>query len=153
IPLDVHLRSVPENAGRAAIVDFGQAVKDLAASGIFPGELLPKNFGVTRHSRVVCYDYDELGLLTDFNFRSLPTPRLDEDEYSDEAWFGVGPRDVFPEEFKRFLALPQALRETFERSHGDLYGLRFWQEMQAQVRSEVILDIFPYELSRRLRAG
>ena len=151
-PLDVHLRNASEEAAAAAVGDFGQAVKDLAASGIFPGELLPKNFGVTRHSRVVCYDYDELGLLTGFNFRHLPPARLDEDEYGDEAWFGAGPRDVFPEEFRRFLGLPQALREVLERSHGELYGVDFWLEMQDQVRAGVILDIFPYEQSRRLRA-
>jgi isocitrate dehydrogenase kinase/phosphatase len=150
-PLDVHLREAVPEVARAAVADFGQAVKDLAASGIFPGELLPKNFGVTRHSRVVCYDYDELGLLVDFNFRSLPAPQLDEDEYGDEAWFGAGPRDVFPEEFQRFLALPLALRETLDRRHGELYGVRFWQDMQAQVGSGEVLDIFPYEQSRRLR--
>jgi isocitrate dehydrogenase kinase/phosphatase len=150
-PLDVHLREVSDRHARTAVADFGQAIKDMAASGIFPGELLPKNFGVTRHSRVVCYDYDELGLLTDFNFRELPAAVLDEDEYGDEAWFGVGPRDVFPQEFKRFLMLSETLRETLDRAHGELYGVPFWQEMQSQVRSGEILDIFPYEASRRLR--
>jgi isocitrate dehydrogenase kinase/phosphatase len=150
-PLDVYLRGVSTALAEAAVADFGQAIKDLAASGIFPGELLPKNFGVTRHSRVVCYDYDELGLLTDFSFRELPAAALDEDEYGDEAWFGVGPRDVFPGEFRRFLTLPQALRRPLERTHGDLYGLPFWREMQARVRSGEILDIFPYQASRRLR--
>jgi isocitrate dehydrogenase kinase/phosphatase len=150
-PLDVHLRGVSTALAEAAVADFGQAIKDLAASGIFPGELLPKNFGVTRHSRVVCYDYDELGLLTGFSFRELPVAALDEDEYGDEAWFGVGPRDVFPQEFRRFLMLPQALRETLERVHGDLFSVPFWREMQARVRSGEILDIFPYQASRRLR--
>jgi isocitrate dehydrogenase kinase/phosphatase len=151
VPLDVHLRRAEPSLAQAAVADFGQAIKDLAASGIFPGELLPKNFGVTRHSRVVCYDYDELGLLTDFSFRELPAAPLDEDEYADEAWFGAGPRDVFPQEFRRFLALPQSLRETLERAHGDLYGVPFWRRMQAQVSGGEILDIFPYNGSRRLR--
>jgi isocitrate dehydrogenase kinase/phosphatase len=149
-PLDLHFREAPQADARAAVIDFGQAVKDLAASGIFPGELLPKNFGVTRHGRVVCYDYDELSLLTDFCFLPLPQARDDEDEYADEAWFGVGPRDVFPEEFARFLSLPVPLREVLARSHGDLYGVAFWTEMQERVRSGEIVDIFPYPPARHL---
>ncbi len=150
-PLDLHVRRASEEAAGAAVADFGQAVKDLAASGIFPGELLPKNFGVTRHGRVVCYDYDELGLVTDFCFRALPPARTDDDEYAEEAWFGVGPRDLFPEEFSRFLGLPPPLRELLERSHGELWQVGFWQEMQARVRRGEIMDIFPYQSSRRLR--
>jgi isocitrate dehydrogenase kinase/phosphatase len=149
-PLDLHVRQASGEAASAAVVDFGQAVKDLAASGIFPGELLPKNFGVTRHGRVVCYDYDELGLVTDFTFRSLPAASTDEDDLSDEAWFGVGPRDLFPEEFSRFLGLPPRLREVLERSHGDLCRVDFWQEVQARVRRQEIMDLFPYDPSRRL---
>ena len=152
-PLDLHIRQVDAEAAEASVVDFGQAVKDLAANGIFPGELLPKNFGVTRHGRVVCYDYDELGLVTDFTFRPMPLATTDEDEYADEAWFGVGPRDVFPAEFSRFLGLPQPLREALERSHGELYQVEFWQEMQARVASGEVIDIFPYHPSRRLRVG
>jgi isocitrate dehydrogenase kinase/phosphatase len=150
-PLDVYVREAPEDAARAVVADFGQAVTELAATGIFPGELLPKNFGVTRHGRVVCYDYDELSLLTDFCFRDMPAARVDDDEYADEAWFGVGPRDVFPEEFSRFLALPPSLRAVLEQSHGQLFECSFWQEMQARVSSGEIVDIFPYHASRRLQ--
>ena len=150
-PLDLYIRQVAADAAEAAVVDFGQAVKDLAANGIFPGELLPKNFGVTRHGRIVCYDYDELGLVTDFVFRPLPPSRTEEDDYADEAWFGVGPRDVFPEEFSRFLGLPTALRSVLERNHGELYEVEFWREMQAKVAGGEIMDIFPYHASRRLR--
>jgi isocitrate dehydrogenase kinase/phosphatase len=152
-PLDLHVRQASHEVASAAVVDFGQAVKDLAASGIFPGELLPKNFGVTRHGRVVCYDYDELGLVTDFSFRSLPEASTDDDDLSDEAWFGVGPRDLFPEEFSRFLGLPQPLREVLERSHGELCQVGFWQEVQARVRRHEIMDLFPYDASRRLTGG
>ena len=152
-PLDVHLRRSGRSEAARAVVDFGQAIKDLAANGIFPGELLPKNFGVTRHGRVVCYDYDELSFLTDFTFRSLPQPRIEEDEYEDGAWFGVGPRDLFPEEFSRFLGLSPALRRVLAEAHGDLYEVRFWKEMQARVDGGEIIDIFPYAPSRRLHAG
>jgi isocitrate dehydrogenase kinase/phosphatase len=151
-PLDLHVREASEQAADAAVADFGQAIKDLAKSGIFPGELLPKNFGVTRHGRVVCYDYDELGLVTDFSFRSLPAAVTDDDDLSDEAWFGVGPRDLFPEEFSRFLGLPARLREVLRRSHGELCEVDFWREVQARVRRQEIMDLFPYDASRRLRS-
>jgi isocitrate dehydrogenase kinase/phosphatase len=151
-PLDVYLAGADEAAAQAAVVDFGQAVKDLAANGIFPGELLPKNFGVTRHGRVVCYDYDELGLLTDFTFRSMPAAQSDDDEYGDEPWFGVGPRDVFPEEVRRFIGLEPALLSVLDRHHGELYEVEFWQRMQASVERGDIIDIFPYPPARRIAA-
>ncbi|MDQ6773525.1 MAG: bifunctional isocitrate dehydrogenase kinase/phosphatase [Candidatus Dormibacteraeota bacterium] len=151
-PLDVHLRAAPVAAAAAAVRDFGQTIKDLAASGIFPGELLPKNFGLTRHARVVCYDYDELSLLTDFVFRTLPPARDDEDELADEAWFGVGPWDVFPEEFGRFLGLTPELRAELESVHSDLYDAAYWQTMQARLRRGETIDIFPYPAARRLPA-
>jgi isocitrate dehydrogenase kinase/phosphatase len=150
-PLDLYLREVSDEAARAAVDDFGQAIKDLAANGIFPGELLPKNFGVTRHSRVVCYDYDELSFLTDFTFRELPPPLFDEDELSDESWFGVGPRDLFPEEFRRFIGLPDHLLEVLGRSHGEMFDVAYWHDMQMRVTSGEIIDLFPYHPSRRLQ--
>ncbi len=150
IPLDLYLREAGPDAAAAAVTDFGQAIKDLAGNGIFPGELLPKNFGVTRHGRVVCYDYDELSLLTNFSFRSLPVADDDQDDLAEEAWFGVGPRDVFPEEISRFLGLSPALREVLGRTHGDLYDVNFWQETQARVRNREIIDFFPYHPARRL---
>ena len=124
-PLDVYLRQSEPAAARAAVLDFGQAVKDLAANGIFPGELLPKNFGVTRHGRVVCYDYDELGLLTDFVFRAMPESESEDDDLGDEAWLGVGPRDVFPAEFRRFIGLPPNLLDVLDSEHSDLYEVEF----------------------------
>jgi isocitrate dehydrogenase kinase/phosphatase len=150
VPLDVYVRQASERDAAASVVDLGQTVKDLAATGVFPGDLLPKNFGVTRHGRLVCYDYDELGLLTDLSFRAMPESTSYDDEFSDEAWFGVGPLDVFPEEFPRFISLPQPLRGVLEERHRDLYELSFWLEMQRRVRSGEIVDIFPYDASRRL---
>ena len=151
-PLDIYLREAPAEAARGAVADFGQAVKDLAASNIFPGELLPKNFGLTRHSRVVCYDYDELGLLTDFTFRDLPQSETDSDDLSEEAWFGVGPRDVFPAELARFLGLPKELATLLQETHPELYRVDFWTGMQERVKRGEIIDIYPYPPSRRLRA-
>jgi isocitrate dehydrogenase kinase/phosphatase len=149
-PLDLYVQSASEDAARAAVIDFGQAIKDLAATNIFPGDLLPKNFGVTRHGRVVCYDYDELSMLTDFSFRKLPAPSTYEDELAEEGWFGAGPRDVFPEEFPNFVSLRPVLREVLERNHGDLYKPGFWTQIQDRVKEGEIVDIFPYQPSRRL---
>jgi len=152
-PLDVYLTGAADEAAVAAVDDFGQAIKDLAANGIFPGELLPKNFGVTRHARVVSYDYDELSFLTDFTFRDLPVASFDEDELSDESWFGVGPRDLFPEEFRRFIGLPDHLLDVLTRNHGELFDVGYWHEMQRRVSSGEIIDVFPYRPSLRLQNG
>jgi isocitrate dehydrogenase kinase/phosphatase len=149
-PLDLYLAGAQDEAEVVAVHDFGQAIKDLAANGIFPGELLPKNFGVTRHSRVVCYDYDELSFLTDFTFRDLPPARFDEDELSDESWFGVGPRDLFPEEFRRFIGLPDHLLDVLSQDHGELFDVAYWHDMQMRVTGGEIIDLFPYRPSLRL---
>jgi isocitrate dehydrogenase kinase/phosphatase len=150
-PLDLYARTVGESPARAAAADFGQALKELAATNIFPGDLLPKNFGVTRHGRVVCYDYDELGLLTDFDFLAMPTSSSVQDELADGAWFGAGPKDVFPEEFPSFISLAGPLRQEFEEHHRDLYTAAYWRGMQARVRDGELVDIYPYHRSRRLR--
>lgn len=152
-PLDLYLQGASPEAARKAVVDFGQAIKDLATTNIFPGDLLPRNFGLTRHGRVVCYDYDELSLLTEFNFRAMPVPGTADEDLADEAWYGVGPRDVFPEEFPRFVALPPPLLEVLREAHGELFEPAYWLEMQARVRSGEIMDIFPYHPTRRLRGG
>lgn len=149
-PLDVYVKRADPTAREAAVVDFGRSIKDLAATNIFPGDLLPKNFGLTRHGRVVFYDYDELGLLRDFTFRELPASTL-EDEAFDEPWFGAAPYDVFPEEFPRFVGLPADLRAVFETHHRDLYEATSWRAMQRRIAEGEIVDIFPYDASRRLR--
>jgi isocitrate dehydrogenase kinase/phosphatase len=149
-PLNLYLGEAEPAAARAAVLDFGQAIKDLAATNIFPGDLLLKNFGVTRHGRVIFYDYDELGLLTDFNFRFMPQPSTLEDELAGEPWFGVAPGDVFPEEFLRFIGLVGELRELFAEAHGDLLTPEYWRGMQARLGEGEIIDIFPYRQQRRL---
>ena len=104
----------------------------------------------SRHQRVVCYDYDELGLLTDFTFRALPPPSNDDDMFGDESWFGVGPRDVFPEEFRRFIGLePEHVRVLDDR-HADLFTLEFWTEMQDRIERGEIVDLYPYPATARL---
>ncbi len=153
VPLDVYLQRADAEAAKAAVIDYGFAIKDLARINIFPGDLLIKNFGVTQLGRVVFYDYDELCPLTDCNFRWLPQARGYEDELSDEPWFMVGENDVFPEEFASFLALSPDLRAIFLKHHGDLLTPAFWQATQAQIRAGVITPILPYSEAQRLRPG
>ena len=150
-PLNLYLREATPAAGRAAALDFGQTIKDLAATNIFPGDVLLKNFGVTRHGRVIFYDYDELAPLTECNFRRLPEARTLEEEMAAEPWFYVGPHDMFPEEFLPFIGLHGELREVFLRAHADLFDADFWNRMQALHRAGEIVDIFPYQEANRLR--
>jgi isocitrate dehydrogenase kinase/phosphatase len=152
-PLDLFLRKASSEAARAAILDFGEAIRDLAKSNIFPGDLLPKNFGLTRHGRVVFYDYDEICFLTDVNFRELP-PDLEETNWiGEEPPFWVGPSDVFPEEFLTFMGLRGKAHEAFLERHSDLLGVRFWLEMQRRERAGEIFDVFPYPPERRIQAS
>ena len=149
-PLNLFLAAAPRPRALAAVVEFGQALRDLAASNVFPGDLLPKNFGVTRHGRVVFYDYDELSPLVDCRFRELPAAADDAGE-GDGPPFYVGPHDVFPEEFERFLGLRGELRDAFLDAHRELLGPRFWRDMQARIRAGEYPDFFPYPAARRLR--
>lgn len=149
-PLNLYLCETSDAAARAAVRDYGQAIWDLAATNIFPGDLLLKNFGVTRHGRVVFYDYDELCLLTDCKFRELPTPASYEEEIAPEPWFSVREGDIFPEEFPRFLGLRPTLRDELLTFHGVLFTPEAWRRMQTALREGVILEILPYDESRRL---
>jgi len=151
-PLNLHLRDTDEAGAREAILDYGQAIRDLAATNTFPGDLLLKNFGVTRTGRVIFYDYDELCLVTDCNFRDMPLPREGEEEIAGEPWFYVGDDDVFPEEFLPFLGLPDGLKRAFLSAHGELLTAAWWRGIQERHRSGEIVDIFPYRLNQRLRA-
>ncbi|MED5609196.1 MULTISPECIES: bifunctional isocitrate dehydrogenase kinase/phosphatase [unclassified Pseudomonas] len=143
-PLNLYLEHATEAQVHEALYDYGLAIKQLAAANIFPGDMLLKNFGVTRHGRVVFYDYDEISYLTEVNFRHIPPPRYEEDEMSSEPWYSVGPMDVFPEEFPRFLFVDLKLRRLFAKLHGDLYDADYWKSLQAQIRAGKVIDVFPY---------
>ncbi|HET7292972.1 MAG TPA: bifunctional isocitrate dehydrogenase kinase/phosphatase [Vicinamibacteria bacterium] len=152
-PLDLYLKEASPGEARAAVIDYGQAIRDLAATDVFPGDVLLKNFGVTRHGRVVFYDYDELSRLTECRFRRLPVPRDDTEAWAAEPWFYVGPRDVFPEEFASFLGLRPALLAAFREAHAELLTAEYWQNMQARIEAGEIVDIFPYRPEQRLQAA
>ena len=149
-PLNLFIRDADETAAREAVADFGNAIKDLAAADIFTGDMLLKNFGVTRNGRVICYDYDELCLLSECRFRRIPQPTTIEEEFSAEPWFYVGELDVFPEEFRAFLAPSGVLRDEFLASHGDLLDVEFWQGVQRRLAGGEVVDVFPYRRSELL---
>ncbi len=150
-PLDIYLQEADAQDAKGAVLDYGQAIKDLAQINVFPGDMLIKNFGVTSLGRVVFYDYDELCRITECNFRWLPESRAYEDDLNDEPWFMVGPHDVFPEEFASFLGLPSDLRQIFLKHHGDLLTPEFWQNTQDQIHASRWTHIRPYGASLQLK--
>jgi isocitrate dehydrogenase kinase/phosphatase len=149
-PLNLFFRENEAETIAAAGRDYGQSIKDLAASNIFPGDLLTKNFGVTRHGRVVFYDYDELCFLTDCHFRKMPEARTPEEEIAAEPWFSVRENDIFPEEFLQFLAFPEPALATLLQHHREIFRADFWRAIQRQIRAGEIPEVFPYRAERRL---
>ncbi len=150
-PLDIHVRMSDPSEAERAIVDYGTAIKNLAASNIFPGDMLLKNFGVTSRGRVVFYDYDELTELTNCRFRRFPESSDPLDEMADTPSYGIGPNDIFPEELPRFLGLGPDLRAAFDREHADLFEPGFWQGVQRRIRAGETIEILPYRRSRSLQ--
>ncbi len=166
IPLNIYLQEAFDAGGANAtdtspaaerareqiargVVEYGNAIKDLVAANIFPGDMLWKNFGITRHGKVVFYDYDEIEYITDCNFRRVPAPRNEEDEMSGEVWYSVGPRDVFPETFAPFLLGNPAVRKVFMQHHADLLDVAFWQGHKERIQSGYVFDVFPYDQDKR----
>ncbi|MBH3370773.1 bifunctional isocitrate dehydrogenase kinase/phosphatase [Pseudomonas carnis] len=143
-PLNLYLDNANPAQVREALEDYGLAIKQLAAANIFPGDMLLKNFGVTRHGRVVFYDYDEICFLTEANFRHIPAPRTPEDEMASEPWYSIGPLDVFPEEFPPFLFADAGQRRLFDELHGELYNADYWKGLQDAIRAGKVIDVFPY---------
>ena len=153
VPLDLYLRDADPALAREAMLDYGDALRELAASGIFPGDLLLKNFGVTRHGRVVFYDYDELCALGEVTFRPLPSAPDPTAELAAEPWFSIGPADVFPSEFSTFLGVGGPLREAFTAAHGQLFESDWWRTVQRRVREGELIEVYPYEPRARLGPG
>ena len=131
------------------VVEYGNAIKDLVRANIFPGDMLWKNFGVTRHGKVVFYDYDEIEYISDCNFRRVPQPRNEEDEMSGEVWYSVAKNDVFPETFAPFLLGNDAVRSVFMQHHADLLDAAFWQSHKDRIKAGHVHDVFPYEREKR----
>jgi isocitrate dehydrogenase kinase/phosphatase len=148
-PLNIYMATAAEPELQQVIDDYGEAIKQLAAVNIFPGDMLFKNFGVTRHKRVVFYDYDEISYLTECNFRYIPEPPYPEFEMSAEPWYSIESNDVFPEEFPSFLLTNPRIRQIFLRLHADLLDADYWNRKQAMIRAGVVEDVFPYRTSKR----
>jgi isocitrate dehydrogenase kinase/phosphatase len=149
VPLNIFLQEASPAQLEHAVIEYGNAIKDLVAANIFPGDMLWKNFGVMRHNKVVFYDYDEIEYMTDCNFRRVPTPRNEEEEMSGEIWYSVGPKDVFPETFGPFLLGNPAVRDVFMRHHADLLDAAFWQGHKERIKAGHVHDVFPYEQDKR----
>ena len=143
-PLNLYLKDASDEEVDAVMLDYGNAIKELAAANIFPGDMLLKNFGVTRHGRVVFYDYDEIQPLTDINFRKIPPSRDEFEEMSGQPWYSVGANDVFPEEFRLFFSGNARARKAFDQLHSDLYEASFWTNLQDKLRDGFVEDFFPY---------
>ncbi len=155
MPMNIYVEQLVEDGNEQALDDvlneYGRAIKQLAAANIFPGDMLLKNFGVTRHGRVVFYDYDEIIYLTECNFRDIPEALYPEQELSAEPWYSVSPGDIFPEEFPVFLFPDQAIRKRFNRLHGDLFTASYWRSIQQQITNGQVMDVLPYSPSLQLK--
>jgi isocitrate dehydrogenase kinase/phosphatase len=143
-PLNLYLASATPEQVEHAVREYGNAVRELAIANVFPGDLIWRNFGMTRYGRVLFYDYDEVEYLTDCVFRAIPPPPNPEAELSQDVWYAVGPHDVFPGEFEPFLLGDARVREPFLRHNADLLGPEFWQESQRRVANGEMVDFFPY---------
>ncbi len=151
VPLNIYIQEAEGEALEHAVIEYGNALKDLVAANIFPGDMLWKNFGVTRNGKVVFYDYDEIEYITDCNFRKVPEPRNEEDEMSGEIWYNVGPHDVFPETFGPFLLGDPRVRAIFMKYHADLLEAEFWQQHKNRIKDGYVHDVFPYDRAKRFR--
>ncbi|MFX0567612.1 bifunctional isocitrate dehydrogenase kinase/phosphatase [Kosakonia cowanii] len=149
VPLNLWFEQVKGQQLRDAVEEYGNAIRQLAAANIFPGDMLFKNFGVTRHGRVVFYDYDEICYMTEVNFRDIPAPRYPEDELSAEPWYSVAPGDVFPEEFRHWLCADPEIGPLFEEMHADLFRADYWRGLQARIRQGHVEDVYAYRKRQR----
>ena len=147
-PLNLYVREATREQAEKAVLDYGQAIRDLAVTNIFPGDLLLKNFGVTRHGRVIFYDYDELCLVTDCRFREVPESRYEEDEMLADTWYYVADNDVFPETFINFLGFDPHLKEVFLSAHREVLTAEWWRGIQERLREGDVLEVLPYHKHR-----
>ncbi len=150
-PLNLYIEDCSEQELASALDEYGNAIKQLAAANIFPGDMLLKNFGITRHGRVVFYDYDEISYLTDMNFREIPEARTPEEEMASEPWYSIAAEDVFPEEFQRFLFGRRHIKNLFTQMHGDLFEASYWRSLQANINQGGVSDVFPYRRKKRFK--
>ena len=150
-PLNIYLEKCTLEEAKVAVEEYGEAIIQLAKANIFPGDMMIKNFGVTRQQRVIFYDYDEIEFLTDMNFRKKPKPENYEQIYASEPWYEIARNDVFPEDFKRFMIGRKDVKDYFHEYHKNLFDPTFWQEIQNKIRQGQLIHAFPYPQSMRFR--
>ena len=152
-PQNLYLADAKDEEDAAHVIqEYGQAIKELSAANVFPGDMLFKNFGVTRHKRVVFYDYDEIVPLTKCNFRRIPEPMTPEQEFSAEPWYSVGENDIFPEEFRTFLTAGNpAIRRIFDERHSEIFDPVWWQGLQKEIEEGALKDVAPYPETTRFQ--
>jgi len=143
-PLNLYLQQNTGYLAKKVLIDFGQCIKELAANNIFPGDMLLKNFGVTRNERVIFYDYDELGLLQEYNFRKMPQAQTYDQMMSGGAWYYVAENDVFPEQFVQFIGLEGEMLETFLKHHSDVVDYQFWNQLKEKHADGALIEFLPY---------
>ena len=143
-PLNLYINEVEEMDATHAIIDYGQAIKDLASTNIFTGDLLLKNFGVTLHKRVIFYDYDEVSMVTDCQFRDIPEASDFQDEMLADIWYYVSENDIFPEEFMHFLSMKDNLKQAFLEQHHDLLTADYWRGVKEQHKRGEVSLVVPY---------
>jgi len=150
-PLNIYLAKATDGEIAEAMFGYGEAIKQLIAANIFPGDMLLKNFGVTRHGRVIFYDYDEITYMNEVNFRVIPEPMTEEQIYAAEPWYAVDPGDMFPEELATFALANIKYRKAFLIHHAELLEASYWQQRQQNIANGIIEDVFPYPKELRLR--
>ncbi len=148
-PLNLYLAQASAAQRQQAIAEYGNAIKQLAAANIFPGDMLFKNFGITRHGRVVFYDYDEIRPMSELQFRDVPRARYEEDELSAEPWYSVGPDDVFPETFRYALCSEAATGALLQQLHPELFDAGWWRRQQQRIAQGHIEEVMAWQQSQR----
>ncbi len=148
-PLNLYLEGADDAQRIHAVREYGDAIRELAIVNIFAGDLLFKNFGVTRYGRVVFYDYDEIEYLADCKFRRIPNAPPGYDEMASDVWYPVGPLDVFPEEFATFLLTDVRIREAFMAFHRDLLDASWWQGVQREIANGRQAEVLSYARGHR----
>ncbi len=150
IPFNIFLETTQdEELLERSIRSYGNAIKEMIAANIFPGDMLLKNFGVTRHGRVVFYDYDEISAMTDIRIRAIPKARSEEEEFLQETWFHVEEHDFFPEQFDHFVASHARIRKKFLSNHPELLQPDYWKGIQQDIQNNRRHDVFPYRQEKR----
>jgi isocitrate dehydrogenase kinase/phosphatase len=144
VPLNLYLADASDEQLDEAIYGYGKAIKQLISANIFPGDMLLKNFGVTRHARVIFYDYDEITYMNEVNFRVKPIAITEEQIYAAEPWYSVDPGDMFPEELSTFALANPRYKAAFIKHHPELLEAAFWQQCQKNVANGIVEDVFPY---------